>query len=120
KGIVKIGVHHEGISFRVLTPFSMFHPPLFVPFAEISGWSTTWYLNAKSNEFKFQRARDVQMVMCSEQAEWIRSHSGENLIIHDRAPAAGNAGRGARALSMAIAAMSVVMLGWLSVLAISQ
>lgn len=95
-GITTIGLHKSGISLRILPPFSLFHAPLFIPFDDIHGWRTSWYLNAKSTELRFQDAPDVQMVMPLELAEWVQSGANGQMQLSENAPSDGNAGQGWR------------------------
>ncbi len=114
KGILTIGIHETGVSLRVLTPFSLFHAPLFIPFSEIEGWKTSWYLNAPSTELEFHRAPEVRIVMPAEQAEWIQSFADHKMTLHDTRPVNGNAGRGWHAFMLINTCISVVMLVWVS------
>ena len=114
KGIITIGVHENGVSFRVMPIFSLFHKPLFVPYSDIRGWETTWYLNARSSELEFRRAPEVKVVLPAEDAEWIRSHAGHKMMLRDVSPPQGNAGRGWHAVTVVHAVASLVMIGWLS------
>ncbi|MEZ5924269.1 MAG: hypothetical protein R3D57_07770 [Hyphomicrobiaceae bacterium] len=115
KGIVKIGVHETGVSMRILLPFSLFHPPLFIPYGDIRGWRTTWYLDARSSELELRRAPDIKMVMPAEQVEWISGFSGNRMTLHRDRPPNGNAGRGWHALVVASIGLSVVMIGLIAV-----
>lgn len=114
KGIVTIGVHETGVSFRVMPIFSLFHEPLFVPYSDIRGWRTTWYLNAASSELEFRHAPDIKMVLPTEDAEWIRSHAGHRMMLRDVSPPQGAAGRRWHAVTVAYAFASLAMVGWLA------
>jgi len=115
KGIITIGVHENGASFRVMPIFSLFHEPLFVPYSDIRGWRATWYLDARSSELEFGRSPEVKMVLPQEDAEWIRSHAGHKMRLRDdRPPQQGNASRGWHAFTVLHAAASLAMLLWLS------
>lgn len=111
-GIVTLGVHETGLSLRILLPFSLFHSPLFVPYGDIEGWKTSWYLNAPSAELEFSRAPLVKMVMPAEQAEWIQDFAGRKVIFHEEMSPAGSAGRGWRFLLLIYGAVSIGMLIW--------
>lgn len=113
-GIVKIGVHQQGMSLKILPPFSIFHSPLFIPFHDISGWATTWYLNAPSVELQLRQAPDVKIIMPAEQAEWVRKFSGHKMALHKQAPPNGKAGRGAYAFVLVHAGLVLGMVGWLA------
>ncbi len=110
KGILKVGVHDTGISLRILPPFNLFHKPLFIPYQEIEGWKTTWYLDARSTELAFRRAPEVKMVVPADLAQWIAGFSGRKLTLHDGPPPHGKAGRGWYAFALVTAAISLMML----------
>lgn len=114
KGILTVGVHQTGVSLRVLPPFSLFHDPLFIPYGDISGWRTSWYLDARSTELQFRKAHDVKMVVPAELAEWIGGFAGEKMKLRETSPPGGRAGRGWHAFTLAHAGMSLVMLGVLA------
>lgn len=114
KGIITIGVHENGVSFRVMPIFSLFHEPLFVPYSDIRGWETTWYLDARSSELEFRLAPEVKMVLPAADAEWIRDHAGKKIVLRDVSPPQGKAGRAWHAITVVHAFASMVMIGWLS------
>ena len=115
KGLLLIGVEPSGVSFRVLPPFSLFHAPFFVPYADIRGWDTSWYLDARSTELEFSRAPGIKMVMPAEQAEWIGSFAGHRMILNEACPPKGKAGRGWHAVALVHASISLIMIAWLAV-----
>lgn len=94
KGIVTVGVHKDGVSLRVLPLFSLFHEPLFVPYTDIKGWATTWYLDAPSTEIELRRAPEVKLILPEELAEWIKGFSGSKMALSQKSPPQGRAGRG--------------------------
>ncbi len=59
-GLLTIGIHEFGLALSIISPFSFFHKPLFIPFSEIKGWKQFWYLNAKSYELELESAPDVK------------------------------------------------------------
>jgi hypothetical protein len=95
-GIVNISVHETGVGLRMMLPFSLFRSPLFIPYSDIEGWETTWYLDAPSTELTFRRAPDVKVVMAKELAEWLARFSGQQLALNDAPPPQGKAGQGWR------------------------
>lgn len=115
KGIVTIGVHDDGVSLRVLAPFALFHVPLFIPYNDIRGWGTSWYVDARSSELTFRKAPDVQLVMPAEQAEWIGRFAGHKMLLRETPPPQGKAGQGWRAFALVHAGLGLGMVAWLSV-----
>ncbi len=109
KGIVTIGVHKDGVSFRVMPLFSLFHKPLFVPYRDISAWDTTWYINSPSSELHFRRAPDVKMVLPAEDVAWIKAHSGHTMVLQNTRPPQGQAGRRWHALIVGQAVLSIAV-----------
>lgn len=113
-GIVTISVHHQGVSMRMLGPFALFHAPLFIPYRDIRGWGTSWYLNAPSTELQFKNAEHIKVVMPTEQAKWIGSFSGQVMTVRDAPPPEGNAGRGWHAFALVSVGITFGMTAWLS------
>lgn len=114
KGILIIGLHETGVSLRILAPFSVFHSPLFIPYEDIRGWKTTWYLDAKSTELEFLRAPAIKMVVPADQAQWIRKYAGHQMVLRDVDPPLGKAGRGWHAFSVVHACIGLVMIVWVT------
>lgn len=84
-GILKLGVHKDGVSFRVMFPLiSYFCRPLFIPYRDIRGWNQTWYLNAKTVELELARAPEVKIAMPHDQLEWIRSTEGKGISMTNK------------------------------------
>ncbi len=85
-GILKIGVHGDGLSLRIMfPPISLFCKPLFIPFRDIIGWDQTWYLNAKTVELELTGAPEVKIAMPLEQIEWIRNAGGAQIAMMNQA-----------------------------------
>jgi hypothetical protein len=110
KGIVTIAVHETGVSLRVMKLFSLFHDPLFIPYKDIRGWETTWYLDGRSTELQFNGVPDIKMVVPFEQAEWIRSYSGQKMMLRNVPPPNGKAGQGWRAFILVHMGYTLAML----------
>jgi hypothetical protein len=94
--IVHVSAHKTGIGLRMMLPFSLFRTPLFIPFGDIEGWATTWYLDAPSSELSLRRAPDVKVVISQELAQWLAGYSGRKFTLHDVPPPQGKAGQGWR------------------------
>ena len=93
-GILNISAHETGVGLRMLLPFSLFRRPLFIPYGDIEGWVTTWYLDAPSTELTLRRAPDVKVVISRDKAEWLAGYSGRKLTLNDVPPPQGKAGQG--------------------------
>lgn len=79
-GIVKIGVHKDGLSLKIMIPvISFFCKPLFIPFHDIISWDQTWYINTKTVELELAGAPEIKIAMPREQVEWIRSKGGNDI-----------------------------------------
>ncbi|WP_442482197.1 hypothetical protein [Aeoliella sp. SH292] len=75
KGIVTVGVTPAGILLRVMRPFSIFHPPLLIPFRDCQCEPRRWYL-IKSVQYTLRRVRNVQLIVYADLQEWIVSQAG--------------------------------------------
>jgi hypothetical protein len=71
KGFLVISLHGDGFAIKPMNLFSLFHKPLFIPYADVEGWRTQWYLDSKSIELTFAKAPAVKLVMPEEQVQWI-------------------------------------------------
>ena len=111
-GILTIAIHKTGISLRPIVPFALFHRTLFISFDEINGWGTSWYLNRQSTELELAQAPDVKILMPSEQAAWINSHAGGEMMLSEQPHPAGKAGRGAFGFVVGAGVFMSVMLIW--------
>lgn len=74
--ILDIGLFEDGIALRPSRIFAPFHPPIFIPYTDIEGWSQQWYINAKSAELSLRKAPGMRMIMPREQVEWMFSLTG--------------------------------------------
>ncbi|MFY0612087.1 MAG: hypothetical protein JXQ99_11215 [Hyphomicrobiaceae bacterium] len=111
-GCVAIGIHERGVSFRVIPILSMFCKPLFIPFRDISGWDTTWFLNAKSSELHFRRVEEIKMVLPAEDAEWIRGRGGNKMALNSFPPPQGNAGQRWRAVYLTYSFLMIAVVAF--------
>ncbi len=74
--MLDIGLLEDGIALRPSRIFAPFHPPVFIPYTDIEGWSQQWYINAKSAELSFRKAPHMRMIMPRDQVEWMFSLTG--------------------------------------------
>lgn len=74
--MLDIGLLEDGIALRPSRIFAPFHPPIFIPYTDIEGWSQQWYINAKSAELSFRKAPHMRMIMPRDQVEWMFSLTG--------------------------------------------
>jgi hypothetical protein len=74
--MLDIGLLEEGIALRPSRIFAPFHPPIFIPYTDIEGWSQQWYVNARSAELSFRKAPHMRMIMPRDQVEWMFSLTG--------------------------------------------
>ncbi|MCR9197649.1 MAG: hypothetical protein NXI04_03300 [Planctomycetaceae bacterium] len=77
KGIATVSVTGEGLLFRMMPLFSIFHPPLLIPFRDISIAPKKWYVIGKTFQFTFAGVHNVQMIVHSELVEWIEAQTRE-------------------------------------------
>ncbi|MEM8944583.1 MAG: hypothetical protein AAGD11_05305 [Planctomycetota bacterium] len=76
KGIVTVGISSDGISLRLFAPFSVFHPPLLIPYQDIQVEPTSWYLNCSSFRYSFAAVDDVEMIVDDTLKDWIDREVG--------------------------------------------
>lgn len=69
-----VGIHGQGISLRLLAPFSFGCPPIFLPFAELSAKPTWWYLSGKPWGLRAAKAPDVEIIVSDKLWNWIQSN----------------------------------------------
>jgi hypothetical protein len=74
---VTVGIHEDGLSLRLLPPFSIFHTPLFVPFDDLQVKRSSWYLNAESFSLTPSRGNGIEIIIDGELFSWISSNSGK-------------------------------------------
>lgn len=82
-GILDISLHQDGFAIKPMKLFSLFHSPLFIPYTDVEGWRTQWYLNAKSIELTFAKAPDVKLVMPADQVQWIAARARDEMPVRD-------------------------------------
>ena len=77
KGIVTVGVTTEGILLRLMAPFSIFHPPLLIPFRDCHVEPKRWYLIGKTSQFTLNQVSDVQIIVHDELLQWIQLQAAQ-------------------------------------------
>ncbi len=73
-----VGIHEKGMSLRLLPPFSLQCPPLFLPFDEMSCRRTDWFLSHDVFAIKLARV-DVDIIVSHRLWSWIQSQCGLEL-----------------------------------------
>ena len=90
KGIVTVGVTEDGILLRVVRPFSVFHPPLLIPYNAMQIKARKWYLLGKTSELTLRRVENVQVILHDETLEWVASQAtnlaNRAVVSHHAAP----------------------------------
>lgn len=111
--ILDIGLLEDGIALRPSRIFAPFHPPIFIPYRDIEGWSQQWYINAKSAELSFRKAPHMRMIMPRDQVEWMFSLTGLAAPVSAARPPHGKwpSLTFIAALSAGIMAVAVVLFG---------
>ncbi len=74
KGIATDGVTEDGLTLRLLPPWSVFHSPLCIPLDDIPVKPTSWYLNSSSYKLSFVGVADIEITPDGELIDWINSH----------------------------------------------
>ena len=111
--MLDIGLLEDGIALRPSRIFAPFHPPIFIPYTDIEGWSQQWYINAKSAELSFHKAPHMRMIMPRDQVEWMFSLTGNAAPVSAARPPHGKwpSLTFVAALSGGIMAVAVVTFG---------
>ncbi|MGB7343844.1 MAG: hypothetical protein WBD20_06510 [Pirellulaceae bacterium] len=73
KGIVTVGVTSKGILLKVMPPFSIFHPPILIPYRECQVEPRRWYLIGKTVQYTLRQAGNVKVIIHEDTQEWIES-----------------------------------------------
>jgi hypothetical protein len=84
-GFLDISLLQDGFAIKPMKLFSLFHKPLFIPYKDVEGWRTHWYLNAKSIELTFAKAPEIKLAMPKDQVDWIASAARGEMPVRDTA-----------------------------------
>ena len=79
KGIVTFEIGETGIVMRLFAPFSLFHPPLFIPFSDLSAVQTEWFLNDISYAMSAQKVPGISIIVSSSLIRLIEEKAGLRL-----------------------------------------
>jgi hypothetical protein len=73
--VLIVGVNAAGLQLAVFFPFRLAHPPLFIPWTDITAANTrAWFRNCV--ELRFARVTDVPVLISRNLAERIASEAG--------------------------------------------
>lgn len=75
KGTVTVGITREGLLLKVMPPFSLFHPPLLIPYRDCDVEPRQWFLMGKTVQYTLRGVSDVQMILHGDLHTWIVSHA---------------------------------------------
>ena len=90
KGIATVSVTREGILLRLMHPFSLFHPPLLIPFGDCHIEPKRWYLIGKTVQYTLRGISDVKMIIHDDLQEWIESQAAGLAIAQADTPISDN------------------------------
>jgi len=79
KGTVTVGVTEDGVTLRLMPPWSVFHPPLHIPFEHILVKPTSWYLNSSCYKLTLAGKDDIEITTHGALVDWINSHAPKSL-----------------------------------------
>ncbi len=74
-GLVSVALSDEFLRLRLPFPWSIYHVPLSIPFAELRAEQTHWFLNSDSFELLAAKADDVKIVIAGELLDWISANT---------------------------------------------
>lgn len=112
-GILTLGAHLDGVAIKVMAPFCLFSPPLFIPYEDIKGWKQSWYLNAKTIELQFERKPEFKMVMPREQIEWMQEISGSKVLVSKETPPHADKPIFWYGVTILLGALTLLLMGYL-------
>ena len=73
-GITRVGISEIGLSLSLLPPFSIFHPPLLIPFEDMLIEPTSWYLNCTSYKICTARVPQIEIIVDGKLKSWIATN----------------------------------------------
>ena len=71
---VRMILRRDGLALSILPPLNVRTPPLFLPFAEMELKDTYWALWPQPCAIRMRRTPDLDIVVDSGVARWIREH----------------------------------------------
>ena len=74
-GISTVGITSEGLSLSLLPPWSIYHPPLLIPFEDLSLRETSWYLNVRSYKYTCSKVDNIELILDEKLVKWIETNS---------------------------------------------
>ena len=80
KGIVNVVLTRDGILFQLMLPFSIFHPPLLIPFRDIQVSPKRWYLFGKSFQLTLAGVSDVRIIVHADLIAWIEQQASKLVV----------------------------------------
>ena len=75
-GCLTFGADQAGLFISVIFPFRCGHPPLFIPWSEISVRSTRCFYISERTELRFRRAPSIPVYISPDLARTIQSVAG--------------------------------------------
>ncbi len=76
---VILAVYDEGLALKLVPPFNIHCPPLFLPFGEMEVEQTYWALWPEPFAIRMRQLPDVDIIVGRDTVRWLRGHI-------DRAP----------------------------------
>ncbi len=83
KGIATVSVTRKGILLKLMKPFSVFHPPLLIPFGDCHIEPRHWYLIGKTVQYSLRGVSDVKMIVHEDLQDWIESQAASLAIAEE-------------------------------------
>ena len=62
-GTVTVDISEWGVTLRLMAPWAAFHPPVFVPAAEVVMQPSSWYLIGESWALTLPRVPDLSIIV---------------------------------------------------------
>lgn len=72
-----IAVGETDLTLSLFIPFSIFHPPIFIPYDHIETRPTTW-IGSRAVAIKVRDVPDIEIVMWDVVFRWVEKNAGNN------------------------------------------
>lgn len=79
RAILAVGVYDSGITLRLLGPFSIFHPPLSIPFADLTVVERRWFL-MRAFQLTAAKASQLKITIFPHLYQWILDAAGDGSL----------------------------------------
>ncbi|GJL92038.1 hypothetical protein [Hyphococcus sp.] len=83
--VAVLSTNDQGVRISLLPPFRPFHPPIFLPFADMDGVEKRVFFFTGA-EIRLSRNSDVKILISESQAKWFEQASRGNWAVRRKEP----------------------------------